>query len=334
MFGLIFDASIIGVRENPMHLFLGGVVSRVLLILMVETVIKFSNKNASEVSLKSWLSIMSIPLVSILLSVSVVYESIVNNVFSANAVIACLAILYINIVSFYLFDHIVNQIHDNNVAKFRQKQLTLQHHQFENVISSYENVKRIRHDMLGHLITINEYLKSYQVEDGISYINKLHREIDFTKQGIFSENISVDAIVNNRISKANELGIITMIDIAIPKKINIDDMDLCVVISNLLTNAIEACQKINDDCSKHIKYIMKYKKDSIIIETKNSYDVKNIKEASGKFASSKTFRRNNELGLGLSNIESVIKKYNGIFDINRNESEFIVTLIIPDKIIA
>ena len=334
MFGLIFDASIIGVRENPMHLFLGGVVSRVLLILMVETVIKFSNKNASEVSLKSWLSIMSIPLVSILLSVSVVYESIVNNVFSANAVIACLAILYINIVSFYLFDHIVNQIHDNNVAKFRQKQLTLQHHQFENVISSYENVKRIRHDMLGHLITINEYLKSYQVEDGISYINKLHREIDFTKQGIFSENISVDAIVNNRISKANELGIITMIDIAIPKKINIDDMDLCVVISNLLTNAIEACQKINDDCSKHIKYIMKYKKDSIIIETKNSYDVKNIKEASGKFASSKAFRRNNELGLGLSNIESVIKKYNGIFDINRNESEFIVTLIIPDKIIA
>lgn len=107
MFGLIFDASIIGVRENPMHLFLGGVVSRFLLILMVETVVKFSNKNASEVSSRSWLSIMPIPLVSILLVVSVVYESIVNNVFSANAVIACLAIFYINLISFYLFDHII-----------------------------------------------------------------------------------------------------------------------------------------------------------------------------------------------------------------------------------
>ena len=331
MFGLIFDASIIGVRENAMHLFLGGVVSRFLLILMVETVVKFSNKNASDVSLRSWISIMSIPMVSILLSVSVVYESIVNNVFSANAVIACLAILYINIISFYLFDHIVAQIHENNVGKFRQKQLTLQHHQFENVISSYENIKRIRHDMLGHLVTINEYLKSNQVEDGISYINKLHREVDLNKQGIFSENISVDAIVNNRISKANELGIITMIDIAIPKKINIDDMDLCVVISNLLTNAIEACQRINDDISKHIRFIMRYKHDSIIIETINSYSSDTVNEIVGRFTSSKAFRNKGEFGMGLSNIESVIKKYNGIFDINRNENEFIVKIIIPDK---
>ncbi len=334
MFGLLFDASIIGVRDNPMHLFLGGVVSRFLLILMVETVLKFSNKNASEVSLSSWLSIMSIPLVSILLAVSVVYESIVNNVFSASAVIACLAILYINLISFYLFDHIIAQIHENNVAKFRQKQLMLQHHQFENVISSYENVKRVRHDMLGHLITIKEYLKSNQVEDAINYINKLHHEIDFIKQGIFSENISVDAIVNNRMSKSNELGIKAIIDIAIPKSMNIDDMDLCVIIGNLLTNSIEACHRINDDTSKYIKFIMRYKRDSIVIETINSYNNQNIKEANGKFASSKAFRTKNELGMGLSNIESVTKKYNGIFDINRNENEFIVKIVIPDKKVA
>lgn len=122
-----------------------------------------------------------------------------------------------------------------------------------------------------------------------------------------------------------------MIDIAIPKKINIDDMDLCVVISNLLTNAIEACQRINDDISKHIRFIMRYKHDSIIIETINSYSSDTVNEIVGRFTSSKAFRNKGEFGMGLSNIESVIKKYNGIFDINRNENEFIVKIIIPDK---
>ena len=141
----------------------------------------------------------------------------------------------------------------------------------------------------------------------------------------------MDAIVNNQISKANEFGIITIIDIAIPKKINIDDMDLCVVIGNLLTNSIEACQRINDDTLKHVKFIMRYKQDSTIIETTNSYSSDTVNEIVGGFTSSKAFRNKGEFGMGLSNIELVIKKYNGIFDINRNESEFIVKIIIPDK---
>lgn len=331
IFGLLFDASIIGVKGNPMLLFLGGVVSKFLLILMVEIVVKFSKRKASDVSLKSWLLIMSIPLASIILAVSVVYEPIVNNVFSDTAVVACLAILYINIISFYLFDHIIAQIHENNIVKFRQKQLILQHHQFENIISGYENVKRVRHDMLGHLITIKEYLKLNKVEGAINYIGKLNHEIDFIKQGIFSENISVDAIVNNRMAKANELGIKTIIDIVIPNSLNVDDLDLCVIIGNLLTNAIEACQGINGGKSKYIKFIMKYKRESIIIETINSYNSQTVKELNGKFASSKTFRDKGEYGMGLSNIESVSKKYNGILDIDRDKNEFIVKIVIPDK---
>ncbi len=334
IFGLVFDASIIGIRDNEMHLFLGGVISKFLLILFVEIVVKLSKKNASDVSLKSWFLIMSIPLVSIILAVSVVYEPIVNNVFSDTAVLACVAILYINLISVYLFDNIIAQIHENNTIKFREKQLILQQHQYENIISGHENVKRLRHDMLGHLITITEYLKYNKVEDAKSYIGKLHHEIDFIKQGMFSEHIPVDAIVNNRMAKANELGIKTIIDIAIPKSLNVDDVDLCVIIGNLLTNAIEACQRINGDTSKYIKFIMKYKHESIIIESINAYNSQTIKEVNNKFTSSKAFRVKDELGMGLANIESVSKKYNGVFNFDRNNYEFIVKIVIPDKKVA
>jgi hypothetical protein len=106
IFGIVFDASIQGVRENVMHLFLGGVVSKILLILLVEIVIKFRRRNASVVSLSSWLLIISIPVISIALAILVVYEPVVNNSFSNSAVFACLAIIYIDLIAFYLFDSI------------------------------------------------------------------------------------------------------------------------------------------------------------------------------------------------------------------------------------
>ncbi len=331
IFGLVFDASIQGVRENVMHLFLGGVVSKILLILLVEIVIRFRRRNASAVSLSSWLLIISIPVISIVLAILVVYEPVVNNSFSNSAVFACLAIIYINLIAFYLLDSIVAQIDENNIIRFREKQLLLQQHQYDNIIIGYKQVKKIRHDMLSHLVIIDGYLEKNKVDEAKNYMAKLSSELNFERRGIFSENITVDAIINNRKAKANECGIQTSVDLMIPKSFNINDLDLCVILGNVLTNAIEACQRIDDGGSKYIDFKMKYKRGIILIEVKNSYNIMTIHEKNGKFISSKSFRRSNENGMGLDNIEATIKKYNGVLDLEMNEDEFVIKLVIPDK---
>ena len=40
------------------------------------------------------------------------------------------------------------------------------------------------------------------------------------------------------------------------------------------------------------------------------------------------------MGMGLANIESVSKKYKGIFNLDRDNNEFIVKIVIPDKKVA
>ncbi len=334
VFGIVFGASIQGVRDNVMHLFLGGVVSKILLILLVEIVIKFRSRNASVVSLTSWLLIISIPVISIALAILVVYEPIVNNSFSNSAVYACLAIIYIDLIAFYLFDSIVIQIEENNIIRLREKQLLLQQYQYENIISGHKQVKKIRHDMLSHLITIDGYLEVNKVDEAKNYIGKLNSELDFERQGILSGNVGVDAIINNRMATANEYGIKTSIEVMIPNKFKLDDLDLSVIVGNVLTNAVEACQRIDDGASKYIQFTMKYKRDSILIEVRNSYNEKTIKEKNGRFISSKVSRSNNEIGLGLSNVEAVVKKYDGIFERDMKENEFVIKVIIPDKKIA
>jgi uncharacterized membrane protein len=79
-------------------------------MLLVEIIIRFRKRNASKVSVGSWLLIVSIPICSIVLAVTSVYKPIVNNTHSDVAVIACLAIVYINVITFYLFDNIISQI--------------------------------------------------------------------------------------------------------------------------------------------------------------------------------------------------------------------------------
>ncbi len=69
----------------------------------------------------------------------------------------------------------------------------------------------------------------------------------------------------------------------------------------------------------------------ILIDIKNAYNTKTINEKNGKLLSSKAFRSKNEMGMGLENIDAVIKKYGGVFEMDLTENEFVIKLIIPDK---
>lgn len=43
----------------------------------------------------------------------------------------------------------------------------------------------------------------------------------------------------------------------ISETINIEDRDLCIMVSNLLSNAVEAIKKINKNCEKLINFNIK-----------------------------------------------------------------------------
>ncbi len=127
----VFGNVLNDIRHNMMLLLLGGVVSKILLILLVGVIIRFKKRDASQVSLKSWLFILSIPVFSIVLSVTSVYEPILKNEFNTVSVLACTSILYINLIVFYLFDSIVLQVNENNQFRFREKQMLMQKNHIE-----------------------------------------------------------------------------------------------------------------------------------------------------------------------------------------------------------
>jgi hypothetical protein len=319
------------IRTNSMQLFLGGVISKILLILFMEIIIHLKRSDASEVNLKSWFFILSIPVISVILSITSVYEPIVNNKFSGAAVFSCIAILLINIFVFNLLDHTVQQVNETNHYKYREKQLLMQTEHFENIIEGYHQVRRVRHDMMNHLVALHGYLQNEQCDDAIEYIKKINESIDFNRIGMVSNNVAIDALISNRKSKATQAGIYFEEKVSLPGKLQIDDMDMCIVIGNILNNAIEACQRMkNEQMKKHIMLNINYKKGHIFIEVENTYYLRTVKQEEGKFISSKKYQWKYDVGLGMSNIERIINKYGGVYQTDLSEAIFKIKIMLPD----
>ena len=108
-------------------------------------------------------------------------------------------------------------------------------------------------------------------------------------------------------------------------EIGICDEDIVVILSNLLNNAIEACEKCNE--KKVIKMKFVKEKDNVIISVKNTYDGELVIE-DGEIQTSKK-QDIDEHGIGIKNIIDVISKYQGSYAIQNNENEFYFSIIIP-----
>ena len=55
----------------------------------------------------------------------------------------------------------------------------------------------------------------------------------------------LDAILNSKIAVAEKYNIKVICKAEVPEKLPVSDIDLCVILGNLLDNAIESCQKLN-----------------------------------------------------------------------------------------
>lgn len=136
----------------------------------------------------------------------------------------------------------------------------------------------------------------------------------------------IDAILNSKYKETLDKGIVFIFQINDLSGIKMRDEDIVVILSNLLNNAIEACEKCSG--KKVMKMKLVKEKDNIIISVKNTYDGKlNIKD--GEIQTSKKYEID-EHGVGIKNIIEVITKYQGSYAIRNENNEFYFSVILPN----
>ena len=147
------------------------------------------------------------------------------------------------------------------------------------------------------------------------------------KTPISGGNNMVNILINNAQQRASDENIPFKVNIMVPSKLPIDNTDLCIILGNLLDNALEGNMRITDrNIERFIQTDIRIQKAFLFIRISNAFDGK-YKINEKHYVSIKTDTKYH--GIGLSNVNAVLEKYQGDMKISQKEQTFIVTIMIP-----
>ena len=244
-------------------------------------------------------------------------------------ILGCLIVL-LSIITFIIFMLIIIEIKRRRILRdnisILEKQMVMQHNYYNGIKRYQEETRRINHDIKNHLNIINRLIIKKEYDHAKNYVNNINKKMIEDEIAIVSNNKIIDAILFNKIETCKSKNIKFDLDIKLPEKINIDDFDICVLYGNLLDNAIEACERIEDNNQeKYIKLKIIIKGDYLFINIKNNNN-KNLDLKCEKLLTSKKDKDNH--GIGLVNIKRTVEKYNGSMKVCCLNKCFNVSIIV------
>jgi len=196
--------------------------------------------------------------------------------------------------------------------------------QVEEVQNIYLTMRSWRHDYHNHLQKLKAHIMMDQIKEANQYLNELEIDLDSVNQLVESGNVNLDAILNSKLSLANKNNIDINYKAQVPKKLKISDIDLCVLIGNLIDNAVEACQKIPGNSPKFIRlYIGIFKQQLYISVTNSTNEI--IRKLDEEYI---TTKRGNH-GHGLKRINHIIDKYDGYINRQNEPNVFVSEVLLP-----
>ncbi|GAA0101303.1 hypothetical protein UT300012_20180 [Paraclostridium bifermentans] len=245
--------------------------------------------------------------------------------FALDFVIALISssILILNIFFMWL---IIRVSKDSNLRaenKCIKENIQLQHQYYLNMQESQMKVKKLYHDMKNHMICIeNLYGKN-------EYVESINNQLKECNSIFNTNNMILDIILNDKKRICESKGIDLIANINFKECNFIDSADVCSIFSNMIDNAIEACENIEDNSiSKKINIKGTIVKSLYIIKCENP---KNniIKLKSGKILTNKKDKFLH--GIGISSMKNSIEKYNGNLEVNDLNTRFLINICIPLK---
>lgn len=196
-------------------------------------------------------------------------------------------------------------------------------HQYEEVKEIYLNMRGWRHDYHNHLQVMKAQIAAGQLEEMKKYLSDLEQTLDRVDTYIKSGNLMADAILNSKLSMAEQKRIRVNCKAVLPARLSMEDVDLCVLLGNLLDNALEACEKIPED-QRFLRIYMVVNRAQLYVSIQNSArEELNFNERN--YISTK---RGNH-GLGMKRVKALADKYEGYLTLANEPGIFAAEVTLP-----
>lgn len=279
-----------------------------------------------ELNSSEWILLLFSPIISIFFCTQIMQSVLLSGVPNDklyNFLFFTICIILVNILNYYLFLKITASRKAKNELDFLKYQLYYQQKSIKNLNETYSKLQVLRHDMQNNIFCVLALLEQQAYDEAQNYLTELSGEINNTQSFMKTNNKAIDCILSLKIQSAKEQNIDFTCDIEQNIKTK-NDIDICILLANLLDNAIESCQKI---CTDKKSIHLEIKCDNFIsILVKNSIE-NSVLENNPTLNSSK---KDSVLhGFGTLSVKSIVKKYNGYLNYYEHDGNFCCKTMLP-----
>ncbi|MEY8338882.1 GHKL domain-containing protein [Lachnospiraceae bacterium 62-35] len=214
-------------------------------------------------------------------------------------------------ITIEVFCKIIDLTGQEKALVLLESQLDSQRIYIEEAKKRNEQYSAFQHDIDNHLLVLSGLLHEGLLEQAKLYTEKLHISSKSLFSPVSTGNAVLDVLLREKFSYARQNQIEVIFDIHIPRNFHMEDMDLCVLFSNILDNGITACTK--ETCENRFLTLSgRVRSKFLIVEAVNT-------------ASEQHKIRT---GTGLTNIQQIAEKYQGTVEMELSNGRFRISVLI------
>lgn len=287
---------------------------------------KLGRKNHDILSKKEWWILFAVSFMTICLIVALAERTDVlysKNPDSAFVYIA-IGISAISFIVYYLlYDVMKREALLREHAVFREK-VKSETSMYRSISENLEKQQKRTHEYKNQIAAIRALAADGKYQELDRYLGKIDHDLQHGTDAVDTNNVIVNAILNTKYREAVGKGIVFVLKVNDLSKLQMEDDDIVIILSNLLNNALEACERCEDKVIK-LKFILE--EGQTVISVGNSMGTRPVME-NGKLLTTKTVEAQ-EHGMGLGNVAETVEKYGGRYAVDYGEDFFQITILIP-----
>lgn len=253
-----------------------------------------------------------------------VYDQLVQDGYSRKHrflwIFFCISLNYAVLRSFW---HKRKTRYYRDISEAYARYYKAEYEQFLNYKESQTEMDRFRHDINNHIIIMQELLSGGQYDRALAYMDRLLESKNINYFPVLTGNEITDILVKMKYQKMQDMQIALQVAGNFNVISHMEPMDICVIFSNALDNAIEACEKVEEN--RYIEIAAKEFSCYTMVCLKNPLP----EEVRDKKAFSRTSKENKKQhGFGIGNIRMTLAKYQGELSYEQKENEMITRMVL------
>ena len=305
-----------------------SLISKMALFGVVLSVKKiFGRKSPEILTGREWWVLFFISLITVFSLAAMVAKTNLfqNTNQDSTFLLIAMGLLLINFIIYYLVNEIAERgakIREDALFRERVRNETAM---YRSISENLEKQRRRTHEYKNQLACISALAAKGQYKELDEYIGKIDDALQHSMDAIDTNNVIVNAILNTKYREAVSRGIVFVLKVNDLSGLAIRDEDIVVILSNLLNNALEACEHCGEKVIR-LKFVLE--EGQTVVSVKNSIGTELAVEK-GRLLTTKADSAD-EHGMGIKNVVEAVERYGGRYVIDYDKGFFQFTILLPN----